>query len=100
MLTLLGFKRTRFNNIALEYFSEVAVYYIEKGVLCYRVKLADEGIRALNKAKELAPEVADVYYLLGCLYIGKNETELARENLEKAHSLGHPDALVKLNVLK
>lgn len=79
---------------------ENPVYYIEKGVLCYRVKLADEGIRALNKAKELAPEVADVYYLLGCLYIGKNETELARENLEKAHSLGHPDALVKLNVLK
>jgi tetratricopeptide (TPR) repeat protein len=79
---------------------ENPLYYIEKGVLCYRVRLVDEGIRSLEKAKELAAGAVDVYYLLGCLYAGNGENVLAKENLEKAKELGHPGAEEKLNELK
>lgn len=79
---------------------ENPLYYIEKGVLCYRVRLVDEGIRSLEKAKELATGAVDVYYLLGCLYAGNSENVLAKENLEKAKELGHPGAEEKLNELK
>lgn len=75
-------------------------YYIEKCVLCYRVKMTDEGLRAMVKAKELVPEAPDVYYLLGCLYSQKNSKADARANLEKALSLGHPGAQAKLDELK
>lgn len=75
------------------------VYYLEKGLLCYRVKLFDEGIRVLNEAKELAPNQFDVHYLLGRLYMQKGENDAARSCLEKALQLGHPDAEKILNQL-
>ncbi len=74
-------------------------YYIEKGLLCYRVKLSDEGIRVLNEANALAPDMPDVHYLLGRLYMLKGENEVARLSLEKALQLGHPDAEAILNQL-
>lgn len=67
-------------------------YYIEKGLLCYRVKLSDEGIRTLKEIEEVAPTVSDVHYLLGRLYIQKGDTAKARPCLERALELGHPDA--------
>jgi tetratricopeptide (TPR) repeat protein len=75
-------------------------YYIEKALLCYRVKLTDEGIRTLDIALELAPEEPNVHYLLGRLYMLKNEDAKGREYLLKAKELGHPDAesiLLKMN---
>lgn len=74
-------------------------YYIEKGALCYRVRMTDEGMRAMVKAQELVPDAPDVYYLLGCLHLQKNDRKSARVNLEKAVSLGHPDAKNKLEEL-
>jgi tetratricopeptide (TPR) repeat protein len=68
------------------------VYYIEKGLLCYRVKYSDEGIRVLSEAEALAPTSPDVHYLLGRLYMQKGENEKAMPYLRKAAELGHPDA--------
>ena len=68
-------------------------------MLCYRVRMTAEGIRALEKAKELAPSSSDIYYLLGRLYMQGGDKALAGENLEKAHSLGHPDAEKQLKAL-
>ena len=67
-------------------------YYVEKGLLCYRVKLSDEGIRVLQEAKELAPDVPDVHYLLGRLYMQKEENDTALPYMKKAMELGHPNA--------
>ena len=75
-------------------------YYIEKGVLCYRVKLSDEGLRILTEAEAFAPDVADIYYLKGRLYVQKGDKESARSCLEKALELGHPDAGAVLELLK
>ena len=66
--------------------------YIEKGVLCYRVKYTDEGIRVLTEAEVLAPTSPDVHYLLGRLYIQKGVPEKAMVHLQRAAELGHPDA--------
>ncbi len=74
-------------------------YYIEKGMLCYRVKYAEEGIRAMLKAKELVPNAPDVYYLLGRLYQQIGESDNAKEALEKAISLGHDDAENQLKTI-
>ena len=68
--------------------------------MCYRVKLTDEGIRTLDIALELAPEEPNVHYLLGRLYMLKNEDAKGKEYLIKAKELGHPDAesiLLKMN---
>ena len=75
-------------------------YQIEKGVLCYRVKLFDEGIRTLKEAETLAPQAPDVYYLLGRMYVQKGEKENARSSLERAMELGHPDAGTVLKQLE
>ncbi len=72
------------------------LYYVEKGLLCYRVKMNDEGIRTLEEAKKIAPEAADVYYLLGKFYIQNGDKVRAVANLEQALSLGHPDAAAAL----
>ncbi|MBO7230611.1 MAG: tetratricopeptide repeat protein [Bacteroidaceae bacterium] len=76
------------------------LYYVEKGMLCYRVKLFDEGIRTMTKAAELAPEIAGTHYLLGMLYMQKGDNAKAKESLEKALSLGHADARVQLEKLE
>jgi tetratricopeptide (TPR) repeat protein len=75
------------------------LYYIEKGMLCYRVKLTDEGLRTMEKAAGMAPDLADIHYLIGRLHMQKGDRESALASLEKAHSLGHPDAEVQINSL-
>lgn len=77
-----------------------ALFYFEKGLLCYRLNLLDEGALALEDAKALVPDAPDVYYILGCIYSKAGNSRLAVENLQKAQSLGHPDAEAKLNELK
>lgn len=76
------------------------MYYLEKGVLCYRVKFFDEGIRTMEKAVELAPEIADMHYLAGLLYMQTGNNEKAKKSFETALSLGHPDAASKLEGFK
>ena len=75
-------------------------YYIEKGMLCYRVKYAYEGIRTMLRAKELAPDLSDVHYLLGRLYLQAGDEGEAEAALERALALGHPDARKQLDALK
>ena len=79
---------------------ENVAYYIEKGLLCYRVKLADEGLRSLKEAEGVAPASPDVYYLQGRLYVQKGEKEKALSCLNKALELGHPDAESVLKLLE
>ena len=74
-------------------------YYIEKALLCYRVKLSDEGIRVMDEAKKLAPELPDIHYLLGCLYMQKGDNTAARSCIERALKLGHPAAEAVLEQL-
>lgn len=87
-------------DTAISLAPENIAYYVEKALLCYRVKLSDEGVRTLKEAEAIAPAVPDVHYLLGRLYIQKGETENARPCLEKALELGHPDAAGVLEQLK
>ncbi|MBQ5895700.1 MAG: hypothetical protein IIW75_03915 [Bacteroidaceae bacterium] len=79
-------------DIAIDLAPTNIAYYVEKGLLCYRVKLSDEGIRVLDEAKALAPDIPDIHYLLGRLYMQKGEDSLARPCLEKALQLGHSSA--------
>lgn len=74
-------------------------YYIEKGMLCYRVKYTEEGILTMHKAKELAPNAPDVHYLLGRLYQQAGDYDKAKEALEKSLSLGHQDAENQLKAI-
>jgi tetratricopeptide (TPR) repeat protein len=85
---------------ALALDSDNLLYYLEKGMLCYRVKFTDEGVRTMLKACELAPELADAHYLLGRLYMQKENIAEARKSLETADKLGHPDARVQLDALE
>ena len=85
---------------ALALDSDNLLYYLEKGMLCYRVKFTDEGVRTMLKACELAPELADAHYLLGRLYMQKGNVPEARKSLETADKLGHPDARVQLDALE
>lgn len=75
-------------------------YYIEKGLLCYRVKLSDEGIRTLQEAEAFAAGISDVHYLLGRLYVQKGDNEKGASYLKRASELGHPDADAVLEQLK
>lgn len=75
-------------------------YYIEKGLLCYRVKLTDEGLRTLKEAETIASGIPDVHYLQGRLYIQKEDIENACLHLQKALELGHPDAESVLKLLE
>lgn len=94
--------RQALNDIdtAISLASHNVAYHIEKGVLCYRVKLFDEGIRTLKEAETLAPQAPDVHYLLGRMYVQKGEKENARSSLERAMELGHPDAGTVLKQLE
>ena len=74
-------------------------YYIEKGLLCYRLKLSDDGIMTLKEAEGIASSAPDVHYLLGRLHIQKGENEAALPYLKKAIELGHPDAQAVLDSL-
>lgn len=76
------------------------LYYVEKGMLCYRVKLFDEGIRTMEKARSLSPGTADVHYLAGRLYMQAGDNDKARDAFSKALSLGHSDAAIQLEELK
>lgn len=77
-----------------------AMYYVEKGILCYRVKLFDEGIRALESAKALVPDSPDIYYLLGLIYVQTENPVEAKACLENAVLLGHPNAAEAMENLK
>ena len=77
-----------------------AAFYLEKGLLCYKVNLLEDGALALEDAKKIVPDAPDVYYIQGCIYFKAGNKALAVENLQKAVSLGHPDAQVKLDEIK
>lgn len=91
-----------FNDIemAISLAPDYTLFYFEKGLLCYRLNMLDEAISALERAKNLAGDVSDIYYLLGCSHSKAGNKAQAEENLQKALSMGHPDAANKLNELK
>ena len=77
-----------------------AAFYLEKGLLCYKVNLLEDGVLALEDAKKIVPDAPDVYYIQGCIYFKAGNKALAVENLQKAVSLGHPDAQIRLDEIK
>ena len=86
-------------EMAIYLMPEEPMFLIEKGRLCYRVKLIDEAMTALLRAKDLANENPDVYYMLARCYMVKGEKNKAREYMQLAHKLGHYDAESKLKEL-
>ena len=93
--------RQALNDIdtAISLAPQKVAYYIEKGLLCYRVKLFDEGIRVLQEAEQIAPQAPDIHYLLGRIYMLQGEKEKASLSLKKALEFGHPDAEAMLGQL-
>ena len=73
-----------------------AAPYIEKGMLCYRLGLLEDGVEALDKANELLPDSPNVHYLLGLIYIRMDNKKVACGYLQRAVELGHPDAAAVL----
>lgn len=72
------------------------VYLIEKGRLCYKVKLIDEAIAALTRAAELANDSPDAHYMLARCYMVKGEKAAAKASMLRAKELGHFDADARL----
>ena len=87
-------------DTAISLAPEQVAYYIEKGLLCYRVRLTDEGLRILKEADAVVPGLPDVHYLQGRLYMQKEDVENARIHLQKAVESGHPDAESVLKLLE
>jgi tetratricopeptide (TPR) repeat protein len=79
--------------------SNVALY-IDKGILCYRLSLFEDAAEVLEDALELAPELSDIHYLLGCVHSKKGNLKAAVDYLRKALELGHPDAAARLEELE
>ena len=72
------------------------VYLVEKGRLCYKVKLIDEAIAALTRAAELANDNPDAHYMLARCYMVKGEKAAAKASMLRAKELGHFDADARL----
>jgi tetratricopeptide (TPR) repeat protein len=72
------------------------LFLIEKGRLCYRVKLIDEAITSLTRATEIANDNPDAYYMLARCYMVKGDKAAAKENMQRANELGHYDANARL----
>lgn len=87
-------------DIAIQMMPQEPMFLIEKGRVCFRVKMVDEAIEVLLKAKELAGENPDVYYMLARCYMVKNDNERAKEYMLMAHKYGHYDAESKLKELE
>lgn len=75
------------------------MFLVEKGRVCYRVKLIDEAVDALSKALVLSPENPDCNYMLARCYMVKGNKAEAKRYMQKAHELGHYDADSKLKEL-
>lgn len=83
-------------ELAIYMVPDEPAYLIEKGRLCYRVKLVDEALNALVRAAELVPENPDVHYLMGRCYLSNGDNASAKLSLLKAKECGHPDAEARL----
>lgn len=86
-------------EMAIYLMPDEIMFLIEKGRLCYRVKLVDEAIATLKKAEEISADNPDVHYLLGRCYMIGNNIPAARTHMQKALELGHPDAGARLEEL-
>lgn len=75
------------------------MFLVEKGRVCYRVKLIDEAVDALSKALALSPDNPDCNYMLARCYMIKGDKAVAKGYMQKAHELGHYDAEEKLKEL-
>ncbi len=79
-------------NMAVSMKPENPEYLLEKSSLHLRVSQIDESIDAARKCINLKPDMAQAYRLLGYALIQKGDNAGARENLEKAKSLGDESA--------
>ncbi len=68
------------------------LYYAEKASLQVRVGLYDEAAETAKEAIAVAPDHSDGYLFLGLAQCLKGEKEEGLKNLQKAQSLGDPQA--------
>ena len=87
-------------DMAIELAPENILFLLEKGRICYRVNMIDDAIPVLQKAIALAPDNADAYYILARCQMEKGNKVAAKQHLEKAVSLGHPNAASLLQDIK
>lgn len=76
------------------------LFLIEKGRLCYRVKLVDEAIAALTRAAEISNNSPDAYYMLARCYMTKGDKVTAKAHMLRAKELGHFDADARLQEIE
>ena len=76
------------------------LYLIEKGRLCYKVKLVDEALSALLRAAEISSDSPDAYYMTARCYMVKGDKAAAKANMQRAKELGHFDADVRLQEIE
>ena len=72
------------------------LYLIEKGRLCYKVKLIDEALAALVRATEISADSPDAHYMLARCYMIKGDKAAAKTSMLRAKELGHFDADARL----
>lgn len=72
------------------------LYLIEKGRLCYKVKLIDEALAALIRASEISDDNPDAHYMIARCYMIKGDKAAAKASMLRAKELGHFDADARL----
>lgn len=83
-------------EMAIYLMPEEPLFLIEKGRICYRVKLVDEAVSTLLKAKDITEKNPDVHYILARCYMVKGDKNTAKEYMLLAREYGHYDAEAKL----
>ncbi len=68
------------------------MYYAEKAQLEIRVNMLDEAIETATRCIRLAPDYPTAYLLLGLAQIKQGNKDDGLQNLEKAQTLGDPQA--------
>lgn len=79
---------------------DIPLLYIEKGRICYRVKLFADAVSSLEKAIAIEDSSVDAHYLLGRCHMAEGNYLAAKVNMLRAKELGHFDAETQLGVIE
>ncbi|MEM8946060.1 MAG: tetratricopeptide repeat protein [Planctomycetota bacterium] len=78
----------------LEVDPENALAHTRMGIVLFRLDKAKESLAALNKAREINPDVPHPFVSLGQLFYANGENDKARKSFEKAYNEDKSDAKV------
>lgn len=78
----------------LEIDPENALAHTRNGIVLFRLDKAKESLAALNKAREINPDVPHPFVSLGQLFYANGENDKARKSFERAYSENKSDPKV------